>query len=99
MSIITVGNSQDANTQLQTAIGTKKPIVVDISSTDFVVTGNCRVMTSVGGTKIVVDMLCSDGTITGVVLPAIGAIPIVNITKIIKVGTDAENILLWPTEI
>jgi hypothetical protein len=98
MSIITITNSQDANTQLQTALGTKKPIVVDISATDFVVPVNCRVMTSVGGTKIVVDMLCVDGAITGVVLPAIGAIPIVNITKIIKVGTDAENILLWPID-
>lgn len=81
-------------------IGSKKPIEVDISSSDYVVTDDIRLITCIGGTVIKVDMLCSDGEVSGISLPSMGGtIPVINITKIYKTGTDVTNILLWPLEL
>ena len=82
--------------KLAVCVGTLKPFVVDISSTDYTVTVPCRVITATSGTVIFVDLKCKDGTITNVPIPP--GIAIFNITKIYKTGTDCTNIVLWPLE-
>lgn len=88
----------DKNTAIKLAVcvGTLMPISVDISSTDYTVTTPCRLITATAGTVIYVDLKCKDGTITNVPIPP--NMPIFNIIKVRKTGTDCTNILLWPLE-
>jgi hypothetical protein len=80
-------------------VGSLKPTAADISSTDYTVTSDIRLITCSSGTKIKVDMICSDGAATSVTLPiSCGFIQAINVTKIYKTGTDATDIYLWPFE-
>ena len=83
-------------TGYQTFIGDLAPIYVDLSASDYTPTVDVRCITSITGTVIKVDMACQNGSATGVLLPAVGALPVINITKIYKSGTDATGIYLWP---
>jgi len=80
-------------------VGTLKPIPVNVSASDYTVTTEIRLITCTSGTKITVDMSCDDGVIIGAVLPAAGSyFPVMNVTKIYQVGTDATDIHVWPLE-
>ena len=77
-------------------VGTKAPIVVNISSTDYIVVVPIRLITATTGTVIKVDIKSPNGTVTGVYIPP--NLPVLNVIKIYKTGTDCTNILIWPLE-
>ncbi len=79
-------------------LGMKSPIAVDVSSVDYVPTVDIRQITSTGGSTIKCDLVTKDGLAEGISIPAGGALKIINVTKIYSEGTDAQNILLWPSE-
>jgi hypothetical protein len=80
-------------------LGTLKPIAVNVSGGDQVVTQDIRLISACGGTTVCVDMLCVDGSITSVKLPITGGwIPVMNVVNIKQTGTDATDAYLWPFE-
>lgn len=100
MSIIKIQEILNYNNLNFGPIGSVMPIAVDISSDDCIISTNIRLITCASGTVIKIDMLCTDGEATGVLLPVMGgAIPIINVTKIYKTGTDATGIYIWPLEL
>lgn len=70
---------------------------VDISVADHDATmQDCRFMSTTAGTTITVDVFTKTGGLeTSVILPATRFVPISNVRKVYKVGTDAANIILW----
>jgi hypothetical protein len=90
--------NQDRNILYNAPIGTKSPISVDISATDFEVTTDCRAISSISGSVIVVDMMTKDGLVQDVPLPAPGIYPVLNIIRVKRSGTSGTNIRLWPIE-
>lgn len=78
------------------SVGGKIPIVVNLASTDYVVTVPIRMITATSGTVIKVDIHGTNGTIIGCYIPP--NLPVLNVTKIYKTGTDCTNILIWPLE-
>ena len=77
-------------------LGSKIPIVVNLASTDYTVAVPIRMITATSGTVIKVDIKAANGTATGVCIPP--NLPVLNVIKIYKVGTDCTNILIWPLE-
>jgi hypothetical protein len=89
-------NITQADVSVTYPIGTKKPIAVNLASTDYVVAVHTRLITATAGTVIYVDIQGIDGKATNVPIPP--NMPIINVTKIYKTGTDCTNILIWPLE-
>jgi hypothetical protein len=78
-------------------VGSKKPITIDISSTDASFPSTpCRMITACTGTVIYVDIAASDGVATNVPIPP--DLPCVNIVGVHKTGTDCTLMLGWPME-
>jgi hypothetical protein len=86
--------------QLQVVIsplGSKKPVPINLSSGDVTITAPIRLITATAGTVIYVDITAPDGKASNVPIPP--NLPVVNITKIYKTGTDCMNIMVWPLEL
>ena len=77
-------------------VGTKCPVAINIAGGDAVITVPIRLITATSGTAIKVDIKAVNGTVTGVIIPP--NLPVLNVTKIYKTGTDCTNILIWPLE-
>lgn len=83
--------------QVVAPLGSKKPIAVNLSGSDYTVTVPIRMITATSGTVIFVDMTTPDGKVSNVPIPP--NLPVLNVTKIYKTGTDCANILIWPLEV
>ena len=77
-------------------VGTKCPVAINIAGGDAVITVPIRLITATSGTAIKVDIHATNGTVTGVIIPP--NLPVLNVIKIYKTGTDCTNILVWPLE-
>lgn len=79
------------------------PIKIDLSSTDWTPPAGFTVgkISSTGGTVIFIDWEDNsdpDNVLFVENLPILAGanVPIINVKKIKKTGTDAENIVAWP---
>lgn len=95
MDVISIPNSgTNSPMRFSSPVGSKKPISVDISSTDHTFTVPIRMITAITGSVIYVDIVASDGTASNVPIPP--DLPCLNITKVYKTGTDCTLMLAWP---
>lgn len=85
---------------MQTILGNggKAPIVINLTSSDWTPPEGFVVakLTCTGGEKIVIDWSDGVDTVENLVIPATQIIPIFNVAKIKKTGTDATDIVAWP---
>ena len=88
----------DGNILMQSAVGTKAPTKISVTSGDVEIDFETKLISSCGGSKVVVDIKIGETTIEDVPIPAPGAFPIVNVVKIKETGTDATDIVVWPAE-
>lgn len=90
----------DGNILMQSAVGTKAPTKISLTSGDgdVEIDFETKLISSCGGSKVVVDIKIGETIIEDVPIPAPGAFPIVNVVKIKETGTDATDIVVWPAE-
>jgi len=89
-------NSPGSVSGLSMPVGTLKPITIDTSEGDVVITAPIRMITAITGSVIYVDITGKDGTASNVPTPP--NLPCVNIRKVYKTGTDCTLMLGWPVE-
>lgn len=94
-----VSRDVDSNIRRMTAVGTKSPVLVDVSGSDQAITSDIKAISSVAGSVIYVDIKVGDeATVEDVPIPAPGFIRITNIINIKNSGTDATGIVVWPDD-
>ena len=77
-------------------VGSQKSINIDLSVTDCNISTPCRQFSATSGSVLFVDLTTKDGVDSHI--PIAPFMPIVNVTRVYKEGTDCTNVRGWPVD-